>query len=398
MDWTTLNKKAKTIISKLFLLGFLFFLIACANDKEEVVEVPVVKVNFDKSNRISDSILFNPLYVPLETNEECIIGTINKLKIIDNCIYAMDMRYNLGIYKFDINGNFLYKICNIGKGPGEFIEISDFLVTDEYVIVLSFKKILFYSKLNGEFEHEKSIDFMPDNLLFDRENSVFFFQNRELGPNKLLKSHVVRTNSNFKSKNEYLAVNRREMLEPDRLYKFKGDIYLSSPRFLDNVLYQLSGDKAIPTIRFDFGKDNPPNNYISDRSIKVTDNIPYPSIRMVMPSNKFGMFEYHANLRIYLGFYSTETYKSISGYAITSLSIPITSFDQIIGDKIVSHFDASSFIKRAALCEYHRPDVYKHHYAENGSFRKAIDGIIEYSNPVVVINELDTALLSKILR
>jgi hypothetical protein len=61
----------------------------------------------------------------LETNEDCLIGVVNSIKILDDYIVVMDSESTENILVFDKDGHFLHKIGKTGQGPGEYIDITD---------------------------------------------------------------------------------------------------------------------------------------------------------------------------------------------------------------------------------------------------------------------------------
>jgi hypothetical protein len=60
----------------------------------------------------------------LETTRDCLIGEIKKLQIDADKIFIADK--NKKIFVFDIQGNFLNTVGNIGQGPDDHLAISEF--------------------------------------------------------------------------------------------------------------------------------------------------------------------------------------------------------------------------------------------------------------------------------
>ena len=58
---------------------------------------------------------------------------------------------------FDSSGQFCRKISQRGYGPGEYIDITDFLVTDDYVVIATNFKLIKYDK-QGRFFKEYKIE------------------------------------------------------------------------------------------------------------------------------------------------------------------------------------------------------------------------------------------------
>ncbi len=94
-------------------------------------------------------------YIQLESTPESLIGRINKIQIKDHKIYVFD-DMNHSLLVFDISGKFVRKMGNKGQGPGEYVEIHDFALSDSVVLVLDLmqRKMILYDTL-GRFISEK---------------------------------------------------------------------------------------------------------------------------------------------------------------------------------------------------------------------------------------------------
>ncbi len=69
-------------------------------------------------------------FIKLETNPECLISSISSIKFDDDKIFIFDSRqYKLLI--FNIDGSFVTKIGQMGKGPGEMLGPTDFTLDRE---------------------------------------------------------------------------------------------------------------------------------------------------------------------------------------------------------------------------------------------------------------------------
>lgn len=91
-----------------------------------------------------------PLF--LESGDGSLIGTIDKIQTFDNNILILDSRMSRSIFVFDAQGNFIRRIGNIGKGPGEFVRPVDFTIDDKgfiYIIDADKQNILKYEINTG---------------------------------------------------------------------------------------------------------------------------------------------------------------------------------------------------------------------------------------------------------
>lgn len=137
------------------------------------------------SNRPTDPVeTFNDIiksvsYVPLETNEKCLISKVSQLEITDSNIFILEGAENR-VLRFSDKGKFLNEIGSRGKGPGEFLRITCFRLNNlkEEIMVYDRrqKKILTYS-YNGKFIDEVNFDFYFNVFFEDEDGGYWAFTN-----------------------------------------------------------------------------------------------------------------------------------------------------------------------------------------------------------------------------
>lgn len=127
-----------------------------SNTSTKVINVP------DKLDITShsDSIFSKVTFLPLETKPDCMISFVMNLKIVDSLIYINDGLKRLLV--FDSKGKYKYQIGSKGNGPGEYLEMRDYLVYKDHIEILDFKKIITYS-LTGDYIETKHFDFLDQN-------------------------------------------------------------------------------------------------------------------------------------------------------------------------------------------------------------------------------------------
>lgn len=150
--------KIGTKFEILLILIFLMILSNCKhresnlNEKEELsgFQLPVdlsISNRDIKVSEFADSVW----YVPLETNDECLLSELNKdVKYVNGEFYIVDDK-STTIYRFSNQGKFLGKVGKKGNGPHEFFHYHHFAVADSFVYVVDFgKKVHKYLK-DGSF-------------------------------------------------------------------------------------------------------------------------------------------------------------------------------------------------------------------------------------------------------
>lgn len=78
-----------------------------------------------------DSIMELVGFIKLESNQNCFIGKVEKLIITDNEVIIADKSIARAVYVFNLDGTFRTKISQQGRGPQEYLEISDVFVMND---------------------------------------------------------------------------------------------------------------------------------------------------------------------------------------------------------------------------------------------------------------------------
>ena len=113
--------------------------------------------------------------IKLETSDESLIGSISTLSIIGNVLYVADYSKSKSVFAFDLQGNFLYKINNIGNGPGEYQNINMVQIDEKNIFILDWfsGKIMKYD-LFGNFISEKKIIPHPNDFINLNNGEMIF--------------------------------------------------------------------------------------------------------------------------------------------------------------------------------------------------------------------------------
>ncbi|WP_019541463.1 6-bladed beta-propeller [Proteiniphilum acetatigenes] len=118
-------------------------------------------------------------YVKLELTEESIIGYIQKLTVYEDRIYILDTQTS-PLFVFNINGEYLFKISNVGQGPKEYSQL-DFFDIDfkNKQIVLTDLMGYWIMKydLDGHFINRKKIPFWIEGIVPCHDNGYAIYAN-----------------------------------------------------------------------------------------------------------------------------------------------------------------------------------------------------------------------------
>jgi hypothetical protein len=95
----------------------------------------IIVLNIDKlssDNKLLYSNFFNSCkIIPLETEENCLIGQIDQIHVTNDELYILDSRFAKSLFVFTKKGEFIRKIGKVGRGPGEYTNPGTFKINDQ---------------------------------------------------------------------------------------------------------------------------------------------------------------------------------------------------------------------------------------------------------------------------
>lgn len=188
------------------------------------------------------------------------VGYIDAFKVMGNmtCILSGNRQK---IQLFDENGLFLKEINHVGKSALEYVEIADFYVSDNNVYVLDtfFRKIVVYS-LKGTKAHKIDISDYWANSLFVLNGDIFLVNEGSDTANG--KYHLFRIDTNGRLIDSYIKFTENPGLTSDICYAQHKDTVYYIQRD-ENMVYLCDTNGVVPLLKFDFGKYNMPEQYLS---------------------------------------------------------------------------------------------------------------------------------------
>jgi hypothetical protein len=206
-------------------------------------------------------------YIPLETNDNCLIRNINAIELSGSNIYVSTPGQLL---LFDTTGSFIRRIGSEGNGPGEYNAIADIAVDSDdgsvYLISILGKKIMHFS-IEGEFLDSFPLDFpvAADNIELYKGNIYLSFSDLlnsiDDESNKLMVAGFNRSGELVEEYGSELPLRdniRVQILLPcEVLYTYNNALMVKEIR--SDTLYRISGNGIIdPAYIFDYSESKMP--------------------------------------------------------------------------------------------------------------------------------------------
>lgn len=240
--------------------------------------------------------------IHLETREDCYFSKISNIKILNDTIYIFDRKLK-SVFLFSTDGEYLSKICKIGRGPGEYNNPSDFDVVEKNNSIAIFdwanRKMNYYNISDGEYITSKIYNYRLLSFEFVNDGMLTFipFPTENLDKKKdfmLCKFDINQkpVYRHFSYSKDYKGPRLIEFIDGGNFYEGKNDVKF----FMNyiNTIYSISEDQVSPFIQLKTSKYKLLESDFNDLKKK---HIPF------ILSNKdklFGIKEYSENQQFIL--------------------------------------------------------------------------------------------------
>jgi hypothetical protein len=253
-----------------FLIVILFFLIIAACDKKNtslkmVQARDTISVAPSKTTEtLPYSRIFEKIeYIPIQTDEEFLIGSIDKLLVTDNYLFILDRKITRSVFAVDRKGNKVFHLNKTGQGPGEYILINDIVYDEEkneLLVGCKIRKCLLHYDMSGNFLYEEKIpyDIVKIQLLKDKLASYSeYYGNDELTRNGLCPNILLMDNENKSVISEANffnpPVNQGIVWTSSCNFSVFNDTLSIKPDHC-NTVYHITEDEIYPAYDIDFGQ------------------------------------------------------------------------------------------------------------------------------------------------
>jgi|GEM_PF-2377291 len=358
--------------------------IASSDSKELLLEKSTI-VQISISEELSavdiDELVREMKYIKLESNNDCLIGHIDKIVFYDNNIYILDKGFSKAIHIFDLQGNHVKSINRQGRGPEEYFAIKDFCIFNDSLLLYDDlgSKILSFDKV-GEYNHLFKVPFVFKEFSSFNENELLFItRNADNSFNDDIANYslLIGTKDSIRYKGFKNSSFLKEFNQAENFTSSGFDEkYFYSP-LLSNNIYQIDTAGSY-RIKYSILFPKPlTNNFISeltnssfDRRVKkeafyyfmgnYQENSEHLFLRYYPPGDYFAYAIYNKKNEKLLAFEGYKSPKNFIGFRS-----PIAIYD----DYFVSSLDPSSLLQ-----------------TENkDKITRAIGNVSERDNPILIL-------------
>lgn len=233
----------------------------CQN-KQPNIDIPSFEVMSHIEKKKLSDMVDSVRYVPLETNENSLIGSISRIVVTENRIFIGDKVAN-GVFVFDKRGFFLNKICRQGRSPEEYVRLYDFDVSeaDSSIYFYVGRKIQVYD-YNGNYRqsiplHDSKLS--PITLSVSKKD-IYLSMNYNVYDDPQAYNSVFINHEGFTTEqgSPYMKEIAGQINYSPRLYfRYKNDTLVYFNNF-ENIVYKHFDGKTKPIFKIDFSSHNVP--------------------------------------------------------------------------------------------------------------------------------------------
>lgn len=296
--------------------------IPMCNSKLTKIDIPLQQ----KDNILNFSDLVDSLtYIPLQTDSNCLIGSIDKLIVLEDRFLILDKEIACAVYSFDKKGNFINRIGNRGMGDKEYVSLTDIAFDSSTNEICMWdgdgKRFLIYS-LDGHFIKNLSFNYIVENITYVGKHKLACFcdyaKNHDFissdkYPNLLIydtEEHTFETGLYFES-----SICRTGITS--LINNFSNSSYLILP--LNDTIYNISHKGINPLYYLNFGAENTreKRKYVQRLNEETVDaqeameimeeKALFPSLLNFLQGTHVSYFFYRKQRHFYYGFYYPQS-------------------------------------------------------------------------------------------
>ena len=268
----------------------LLFFFSCARSKPSD-DFNTIQVDLTNPQRASLFDYFSHIeLIPLETNDDVVIGTMRKVIHHQNRYYVLDAHSAQNVVLvFDDAGKFLFKIGSVGGGPGEYLLLHDIVInpfTDNIDLLCAMRRQIHsydlqgnYVKSSGQITHDDLFSIWS----FVAINEKTYVLLHGSFPFKIFYYDLYEKRVVNREYEESFFANRMKIFNPNNFfYEYLGQWYFYYST--DRTTYKLGPDSLIKAYSWDFGRFNYNTNEIDfptahannwDKITESANQLPY---------------------------------------------------------------------------------------------------------------------------
>lgn len=324
------------------ILSFSLLILACQDMRKSDEKGTIV---FSQSSSNEWLSKLDCQFIPLETNDSCLIASVSDMVFDSSRLYLIDGKSNL-IFAFSLSGEFISQIGNVGSGPSEYqypVNLHIDKTKQELIVAdANTPKLVYYDLKTLKYKRQlRSDDYFTNCAWFPNGDIILASGSSYVTP-KRERFYAQITDENLKRKQYICPCSfdpQYRLAIGSVFYTFQDQVYLNLP-FLHSV-YQISETTCEETYAIELkGFQMPDQNWLKanaeENYFAALSHSDYVSAIQCQETNRYLYATFLVGgSKDYIAFYDKEQKSSMiySGYdfiketSLNGLSKVITTYN-----------------------------------------------------------------------
>ena len=372
--------------------------------------VPIDTIDLSKSLNKFDLVTLSGIaskieYIKLQSDSTCYINRLAQpldkyVKFFDGKLYVSD---RLNILSFSKDGKFLTKYGSVGRGPGEYMQITDFIVCpkeDQLAILCAGCKKIYFYNLTGIFLKEVNVDFFPTRMIPFNDKLVLINSRQFRNLSDYYTVSILSKNGDIqkcliKHENE-VGEEERFSMGSDKLYILDNSLNYYEPIY--DTIWRISPDfKLISKSIFYYSKDKLPFNDFSRSQSELLSKLKtHVFLNWYSETEKYMFFEIGNKGKrnnILLDKLSGRSFnlpfnKELGDISITSFYNDLDGGPPFWPSGVIANDRVFSFIQISSLKKYYdanKTQLDRLEYFHNDKLQEILEKSAINDNPIIMI-------------
>lgn len=249
-------------------------------------------------------------YIPLETNDNCLIGPSPRFFLYDSIIVCC--AHHQIILFSSKNGKFIRNIGAFGKGPDEFINSTGCYIKNDSVVICAkgWDLSLLEFNLEGKLINRKKFNKTFENIAWLKNDCYVLFYpkitNADRVQFEIIDDRTKQIKSTFYDNRPFKDTNKFTFFGVE-FYQFNSELYVKE--YFNDTVFQMNESRKVPSIVFKSGKYSPP--FYERETFDFTE---YHSIREIIETNNQVFFKLNYKKQAHFCFYDKRSKQVFISY------------------------------------------------------------------------------------
>ncbi|MDR1339098.1 MAG: 6-bladed beta-propeller [Prevotellaceae bacterium] len=375
----------------------------------DYIRIPVNPAEASESVNMSE--IFSDIeYIPLESVDKHLIGTVNQLIVYKDRFYIFDRYQTQSVFCFQQDGKFLFELNRKGQGPGEYIKLDNISIDCDNSHLLLYcgpMHPILVCDLDGNYiKSHRTKDIWAHEFSYTGNGYAAFYggytTNEKHEKNGMTPNLLIANTDNYNLQHTDLFFPSEIRMETvvgnfKRFSSYRNGTAVLLAEY-DDTVYHISGEKVERAYYIDFGnmkKGKDFYSFLKSPATKLGQTTEYERthdiciIRAVEETEKYMFFYYFHKFIGHAVFYNKRTGQVIDvckDYGDKNVIFPI--YNDINGGPLVFPLssDGESFygVVESWQILKEKESIQASNAAGRDKLLKMIDGINEFDNPVIV--------------